>query len=93
MADRPRAVLAFLSSTIEDEAVCSGMVYDNMSATVIQYIGDLYEFLHLTTTVKTYSGGFMELSLPQAQWPSIQSWPWATKARTPGAAECTITVK
>ena len=69
------------------------MVYDNISATVIQYVGDLYRSSGLTPTPKTYSGGFMELLLPQAQWPSIQSWPWATKVRTPGATECTITVK
>ena len=36
------AVRAYLSASIEGEAICGGMVFDNFSLPMVQYIADLY---------------------------------------------------
>ena len=87
------AVRAFLAATIEDEATCVGMVYDNPQLSVVQYIQSLYTAAGVPTRRVTYSGGFNELFVDQPNWSLIGGWPYATTVRTPGASNCDVTAK
>ena len=87
------AVRAFLAATIEDEATCVGMVYDNPQLSVVQYIQSLYTAAGVPTRRVTYSGGFNELFVDQPSWSLIGGWPYATTVRTPGASNCDVTAK
>jgi hypothetical protein len=86
------AVEAFLAATIEDEAVCGGMVFDNPNRVMVEYVRDLYRAAEPTvpTVLKVYGDGFAELSVLSANWPLINAWPYATTVRTPGAPNCTL---
>jgi hypothetical protein len=87
------AVRAYLSASIEGEAICGGMVFDNFSLTTVQYIADLYTSVGVPTTIRTYGGGFNEVWVASTYWPVLNTWPFATTARTPGAPSCTVTTK
>lgn len=87
------AVAAYLAAAIEDEGICGGMVFDNFSLTMVLYVADLYTAAGVPTTLRSYSGGFNELWVASAYWPVINTWPFATTSRTPGAPGCTVTSK
>ena len=47
-------------------------------------MGQLLTQLGVTFTMSSGSGGFWSLRANPASFPTIQSWPYATTARTPG---------
>jgi hypothetical protein len=87
------AIRAYLAATIEDEATCLGMVYDNPQLSVVQYVQSLYTAVNVPTRRVTYSGGFNELFVDQPNWSLIGGWPYATTVRTPGASNCNVNAK
>ncbi len=89
----PAAIGPYLAASIEGEAICSGMVFDNFTLSMVQYIAQLYAEVGVPTTLRTYSGGFNELFVASTYWPTLNTWPYATTVRTPGAPNCTLTSK
>jgi hypothetical protein len=69
------------------------MVFDNFSLPIVQYVRDLYAAAGVPATIRTYSGGFNELFVASAFWPILNTWPYATTVRTPGAPNCSLTSK
>ncbi len=89
------AVRAFLAATIEDEATCVGMVYDNPQLSVVQYIQSLY-----TATPASFppdlsptAGASTSSSSTSPTGRCIRDWPYATTVRTAGATNCDVNAK
>jgi len=83
------AAKAYLSAVIEDDGLCGGQVAKTKSLSDAEYAQALFEFAGVLTTI-TQSGSSFKVTISSADFAQIQSWPFASKARTPGAVECSI---
>jgi hypothetical protein len=83
------AAKAYLSAVIEDDGLCGGQVAQTKNLSDAEYAQTLFEFAGVPSTIKQ-SGSSYKVTISSADFAQIQSWPFASKARTPGAAECSI---
>ncbi len=85
MRGRPNAEVEwFLAALIEDEGDRCGLVVDDPDRAHVDYVGQLLTQLGVTFNITSGGGGFWSLRANAASFPIIQSWPYATTARTPG---------
>jgi hypothetical protein len=85
MRGRPNAeVQWFLAALIEDEGDRCGLVVDDPNRAHVDYVAQLLTQVGVSYTITSGAGGFWSLRATAASYPTIQSWPYATTARTPG---------
>ena len=87
MHGRPDSqVAAFMAALVEGEGdACSGLIDDDPSQAHVQYVADLLTQLGVAWRLESSNQGtYWELYAKKASWPIVQSWPYATTARTPG---------
>jgi hypothetical protein len=82
----PAEVAAYLAAVIEGEGDrCTGLVDDDPSRAHVEYLAQLLAQLGVSSRLESNNAGtYWELYAARASWPIIQSWPYATTARTPG---------
>jgi hypothetical protein len=74
----------FLGAVIEDEGDRCGLVIDDPDRAHLDYIGQLLTQLGVSFQLTVGGGGFWSLIADRSSYAEIQSWPYATTARTPG---------